>query len=155
MNASHPEEASQVRSWWSVWLFGAVTPLAVSLLESAGWQIWVAAHSDLDSANDWISAFPAFIIAAAIIAFFTAAFFVFIVRVAENRAPKPLLLWLALGLIAATPIALAVTGFTAIDPFDREERTALSYVAPLAYFYIAGLIGALTAWRVRRGRWRA
>lgn len=155
MSSVDQEESRPARAWAWVWLCGAAAPLAACVFASVAWQMWLDGHGDSYSRGDWAAGLPGFVAIAAIVAFSTALVFIFMVRVAERRVPKPLLTWLALGFVAATPIAMATTAFLAVNPFDRVDRSLGYYVAPLIYFYVAGLIGALAAWRVRRGGWRA
>jgi uncharacterized membrane protein len=137
-------------SWARAWIAGAFAPYAIGMVFCISIDVWRFEQSQQDFA-DWAPGIPPFMMLSAALAAMVALFFVFLVRFAERRAAKPLQTWLALGLVAATPFALLFVGFIAAEPFDRATITVGSYLIPPIYLYVASLIGALTAWRVRRG----
>ncbi len=143
-------------SWAQAWLAGAFVPFAISTTLCLAIDAWrgLGSEQGLDFA-DWSPGILPFAMITAIIAAIVAWIFVFLVRFVENNGPKPLSIWLLLGLAAATPIVLLFEGFVAVEPFYRMTITPRDYVVPAFYLYLASVLGALTAWRIRRGAWRA
>ena len=141
-------------SWSQAWIVGASMPFAIGTTLCLAIDAWRGLRSaqGFDFA-DWSPGILPFAVINAAIASLVALFFVLLVRFAERRGNRPLHVWLLLGIVASTPIILLFEGFVAVDPFEREEITIWSYVLPPLYLYIASAIGALTAWRVRRGAW--
>ncbi|NYT39260.1 hypothetical protein HZY97_00685 [Sphingomonas sp. R-74633] len=143
-------------SWARAWIVGAFVPFAIGTTLSLVIEAWrgLSSEQGLDFA-DWSPGILPFAMLTATIASAVALCFVLLARFAERRGPRPLHVWLLLGIAAATPIALLFEGFMAVEPFERWEITIWSYLLPALYLYIASMIGALTAWRVRRGAWHA
>ncbi|RYD46838.1 MAG: hypothetical protein EOP60_18460 [Sphingomonadales bacterium] len=141
-------------SWSQAWLVGAFVPFTIGTTLCLAIDAWRGLRStqSLDFA-DWFPGILPFAMINAAVAAVVALFFILLVRFAERRGHRRLHLWLLLGTVAGTPITLLFEGVVAADPFDREEITIWSYVLPPLYLYIASTIGALTAWRVRRGAW--
>lgn len=143
-------------SWTRVWFVGAFVPFAIGTPLCLAIDAWrgLSSEQGLDFA-DWSPGILPFAVLTAIVAAIVALCFVLLVRFAERRGPRPLAVWWLLGLAAPTPILLLYEGFVAVEPFDRVTITVWSYVIPALYLYLASTVGALTAWRVRRGAWSA
>jgi hypothetical protein len=86
-----------------------------------------------------------------------AGLFIAIMFWIERTAPKPLLLWLLAGIIAASPLAWLAWQAGHFD-FDScsdacAPRPLWDYLWPVLLVYASGLTGAFAARRVRHGRW--
>jgi hypothetical protein len=145
--------------WWLAWLIGAAVPLLLGTLAITIWMSVTTAarddHSVIWGIWDWTQDFLMTAKLAALPALITALLFVGMAAWAEQHEPKPLLLWLSLGLVATSPLALfgwalanmgdPVLGAPPINPLSWLVSGAL---------ICCGMLGAVTAFRVRHRSWQ-
>ncbi len=137
-------------------LYGALVPMVIGALVLNGWVLVGQLQNGQPIAPlESIPLFLAFLTQAAIVAFPTAYLLIGIMALIEARKPKPLLLWLALSLVATTPAAAIgwLVGHMGDCFRDCRPLSEWQLSAPALIIYACGLLGAVIARRTRYGSW--
>ncbi|MBO9711509.1 hypothetical protein [Sphingomonas sp.] len=130
----------RTRPWLLVWLAGAIVPILIGAVPVS---IWVTEAFYLPPPNrtivsgNWWDQLPLVLTIAALVALPISLIATLVAAALERRKPRTLAVWALVGLLVTLPGALLFVG------------RGLAAVATVLGF---GVIGSVTAWRVRRGR---